>query len=146
MASPMRSGDLMTRPPNSCCGRRKLRRNQGFTLIELLVVLAIVAVLLTLSVPNYFHTIDRSREAVLRENLKTTRDTIDKFYGDTGRYPDTLQELADKHYLRTVPVDPVARASNWSLIAPQDPDKGMIYDLKSTAVGNAADGTVYGDW
>ncbi|OXC74351.1 putative secretion system X protein GspG-like 2 [Caballeronia sordidicola] len=111
-----------------------------------MVVLAIIAVLLTLSVPNYFHTIDRSREAVLRENLKTTRDTIDKFYGDTGRYPDTLQELVDKHYLRTVPVDPVARASNWSLIAPQDPDKGLVYDLKSTAAGNAADGTAYGDW
>ncbi|AME28736.1 type II secretion system protein [Burkholderia sp. PAMC 26561] len=135
----------MTKPRRVCHAWRQ-QRSKGFTLIELLVVLAIIAVLLTLSVPNYFHTIDRSRDAVLRENLKTTRDTIDKFYGDTGRYPDTLQELVDKRYLRTLPVDPVARSSNWSLIAPQDPDKGLIYDLKSTAPGTAADGTSYGEW
>lgn len=122
------------------------RLSAGFTLIELLVVLAIVAVLLTLSVPNYFHSIDRSREAVLRENLQTTRQTIDKFYGDTGRYPDSLQQLVDEHYLRSVPVDPVARTSNWTLIAPQDQDKGAIYDIQSTAPGRAADGTAYTDF
>ena len=38
---------------------------RGFTLIELLVVMAIVATLLTLAVPRYFISIDRSKEAVL---------------------------------------------------------------------------------
>ena len=39
---------------------------KGFTLIELLVVLAVVATLLTLAVPRYFGSIDRSKEAVLK--------------------------------------------------------------------------------
>lgn len=78
----------------------------GFTLIELLVVLAIVAFLLTLSLPRYFHSIDKSKETVLKENLRVTRETIDKYYDDTGHYPDSLQDLVDHHYLRALPVDP----------------------------------------
>ena len=67
-----------------------LRAHWGFTLIELLVVLSIIALLLTLAVPRYFHSIEVSKEAVLRENLHLVRETIDKFYGDKGRYPDSL--------------------------------------------------------
>ena len=61
----------------------------GFTLVELLVVLAIVATLLTLVVPRYFGSIDASKEAVLKENLSVVRKTIDQFYGDLGRYPES---------------------------------------------------------
>ena len=68
-------------------------RRRGFTLIELLVVLAIVATLLTLAVPRYFGKVDAAKETVLRENLRTTRDVIGKFYGDTGRYPESLERL-----------------------------------------------------
>jgi general secretion pathway protein G len=85
---------------------------RGFTLIELLVVLAIIAVMLTLAVPRYFSQLQTAKEVVLRDNLKTMRDVIDKFYGDTGRYPDSLDELVDKHYLRTLPADPVATPSS----------------------------------
>ena len=70
--------------------------NRGFTLIEILVVLAIVALLLTISLPRYFQSVDVAKERVLMENLRTTRDSIDKFYGDTGRYPDSLEELIDE--------------------------------------------------
>ncbi|HEU4845145.1 MAG TPA: type II secretion system protein, partial [Burkholderiaceae bacterium] len=40
------------------------RAAAGFTLIELLVVLAIVALMLTLAVPRYFPSIDKSKEIV----------------------------------------------------------------------------------
>lgn len=97
----------------------RLRQTRGFTLVELLVVLAIVALLLTLAVPRYFHSIDQARETILIDNLATVRSTIDKFYGDTGRYPDSLEELVEKKYLRTLPFDPVANSSTaWVLIPP----------------------------
>ena len=82
----------------------KLTRLRAFTLIELLVVLGIVALLLTLAVPRYFGKVDATKETVLRENLRTTRDVIGKFYGDTGRYPETLDELvaAVEHGARPV--------------------------------------------
>jgi len=85
------------RPSAHVAARRALR---GFTLIELIVVMAIVSLLLTLALPRYFQSIDTSKETVLKENLRTVRETIDKFYGDTGRYPESLEELVERKYLR----------------------------------------------
>lgn len=119
----------------------------GFTLIELLVVMAIIATLLTLAVPRYFGSVERSKEAVLKQDLATLRETIDKFYGDTGRYPDTLETLVTKKYLRAVPVDPFTESTaTWILVPPQDPKNGLVYDVRSGAQGAAQDGTSYADW
>jgi general secretion pathway protein G len=117
----------------------------GFTLIELLVVLAIIALLATLAVPKYFQSIDKSKEAVLAENLRITRETIDKFYGDTGHYPESLQELVDKKYLRTLPYDPIAESTTtWQLVPPDDAEQKGIYDIRSGAKGNNRDGVPFG--
>ncbi len=116
---------------------------RGFTLIELLVVLAILALLLTLAVPRYFRSIDQSKETVLRENLRITREMIDKFYGDQGRYPQTLDELVEKKYLRALPIDPVIDSDRgWVVIAPENGEG--VYDLRSGAPGHARDGRPFG--
>jgi general secretion pathway protein G len=113
-------------------------RATGFTLIEMLVVMTIIALLLTLAVPRYFHSLDYGRANVQRQNVATIRDAIDKFYGDLGRYPDTLDELVVKRYLRQVPVDPVSETSNWVLIPPQDTTLGNIFDVQAPKVEAAA--------
>lgn len=119
-------------------------RSRGFTLIELIVVLAIVALLLTLAMPRYFQSLDGAKEAALKENLRTTREVIDKFYADTGRYPDSLEELVDKKYLRRLPVDPILESdTSWILVTPDDDADGRVYDLKSAAPGNARDGVPF---
>ena len=122
-------------------------RSPGFTLIELLVVMAIIATLLTLAVPRYFGSIEKSKEAVLRENLNQMRDALQKYYGDKGKYPDALEALAAEKYLRKVPVDPVTESSTtWVVVAPDDPKKGAVFDVRSGAQGQASDGTPYSDW
>lgn len=119
----------------------------GFTLIELLVVMAIIATLLTIAVPRYFHSLERSKESVLHQNLALTRQALDKFYSDNGKYPDNLDELVSKKYLRSVPYDPITEGSTtWLIIAPESSDKGAVYDIKSGAPGNALDGTEYKNW
>ncbi len=119
--------------------------SRGFTLIELLVVMSILATLMTLAVPRYFHSIDRAKETALKQTLATTRDAIDKFYGDNGRYPDDLQELVGKRYLRNLPVDPLTESGQtWTVLpSPDEAAKGKVYDLKSGASGNAADGRAF---
>ncbi|EHP44251.1 type II secretion system protein G [Cupriavidus basilensis OR16] len=113
----------------------------------MLVVLSIIALLLTLSLPRYFHSVDKAKEAILMENLRVTRETIDKFLDDTGRYPESLQELVDRHYLRSLPVDPLTENNGtWLLIPPVDPAKGGVYDVKSTAPGQTRDGISYADF
>lgn len=121
-------------------------RASGFTLIELLVVLAIVATLLTIALPRYYNTVDGSKETVLVQNLHTTREAIEKFYGDKGRYPETLEELVDSRYLRSVPVDPVAdSAATWIIVAPPAEVKGKVYDIKSGSPGQTRDGRALKD-
>jgi len=111
----------------------------------MIVVLAIIALLLTLAVPRYFQTIDASKETILSENLHATRDAIDKFYGDTGRYPDSLDELVDQRYLRAMPFDPITESSTtWVIVPPDDQFKGNVYDIKSGAQGSNRDGKAFG--
>ncbi len=119
----------------------------GFTLIELLVVMLIIATLLTLAVPYYFGSLQKSREAVLRENLELMRGTLDKFYGDTGHYPATLDDLVENRYLRRIPQDPITgSAATWVSVPPQDRSQGGVYDVRSGAPGNGVDGSPYSEW
>jgi prepilin-type N-terminal cleavage/methylation domain-containing protein len=121
---------------------------RGFTLIELLVVMAVIGTLLAIAMPRYTGTVDRSRDTALKQTLSVTRDAIDKFYGDTGRYPDALEELVEKRYLRSMPLDPVTNASTtWVFVPPPvGAAKGGIYDLRSGAPGNGRDGSPYAQW
>lgn len=126
------------------CTRRK---KNAFTLIELLVVMAVIATLLTLAMPRYFASLEKSREAVLQANLTLLRQTLDKYYGDKGKYPDALDELVTSRYLRNVPPDPITESNlTWIIVPPPQPEMGGVYDVKSGAEGNARDGTAYLDW
>jgi general secretion pathway protein G len=121
----------------------------GFTLIELIVVLAILALLVSIAIPRYFAHVDQAKEATLKQDLNVMRDAIDKFYGDKGRYPDTLEELVESRYIRSVPVDPITEsATTWQVVGPPpDTDaKGNVYDVKSGSQGRSKDGTAYADW
>jgi general secretion pathway protein G len=143
-------------------GRRKHRELSGtshqppttshralaaFTLIELLVVMAIIALLLTIALPRYFHSTDRAREAVLKENLAQMRTAIDQYYADRGSYPERLEDLVEKKYLRSIPPDPITdTTSTWIASRSTDEKATGISDVRSGADGLARDGTKYGDW
>jgi general secretion pathway protein G len=137
------------RSSTPCQGGRepKASRGFGFTLIELLVVMSIVALLLTLAVPRYFSSIDKSKEAVLKENLNQMRDAISRYYADKGKYPESLDALAADKYLRKVPLDPITDSSaTWLVVQPEDPQKGGVYDVKSGAPGKSRDGAEFSQW
>ena len=121
--------------------------SRGFTLIELLVALTIVALVLSLVVPQYTGSLARADEAALKEDLFILRDAIDKHFGDTGRYPGSLDELATKKYLRSVPPDPLTQsAKTWVVVSPADTSLGRVYDVRSGAPGVGRNGKPYGEW
>ena len=138
---------------------------RGFTLIELMVVMAIIATLISIAAPRYFNHVDRAREASLKQSLSVMRDAIDKFHGDSGRYPESLDELVTKRYLRKVPADPLTDSTaTWVIQAPPEPPQtnqatqafqasqasqatlGAVYDVRSGAPGEGADGKSYAEW
>jgi len=122
-------------------------RRKGFTLIELLVVLAVIATLLSIAVPRYYSSIDRSKEAVLKENLYQVRDAIGKYYADKGKYPESLAALATDKYLRKLPLDPITDSdATWIVVPPEDPQKGGVFDVRSGAQGKGLDGTEFSTW
>lgn len=161
LAKLAKCGEAMLKPPRkwtrfclSSSVRNQRIRTQanraypGFTLIELLVVMAIIATLLSIAAPRYFDHLQRSREATLKQTLMIVRDAIDKYRGDNGRYPNSLDELVEKHYLRSLPVDPINDSNElWTLVTPPAPEMaGKLYDLHSSAEGEAKDGTPYASW
>lgn len=120
------------------------RGQRGFTVAELLVVLLIVGLLAAIAVPNISGTIERAREAALREDLSVMRRALDSYFADTGAYPASLNDLVEKRYLRDIPADPIAgRDKGWEV---EQAREGGISDVRSAADGTGSDGVPYGEW
>lgn len=123
------------------------RKSFGFTLIELLIVLSVIALLLTIVYPRYFHSIDKSKEAVLRQDLHILRDAIDKYYGDTGHYPESLDTLVTDKYIRAVPVDPFTeKADTWVADTATADSTPGVQDVHSGATTAGSNGKPYNEW
>lgn len=123
------------------------RLKQGFTIIELMVVMAILGLLVSLVAPRYFRHVDKARESVLKQNLYVTRDAIDKYHSDNGRYPESLQVLVEARYIRQLPEDPITgRADTWVIVPPKEGGKRAVFDIRSSAAGKGLDGKDYASW
>jgi general secretion pathway protein G len=122
-------------------------QSRGFTLIELLVVMAIIGTLLSIAVPRYFHSLERARETVLRQDLSILREAIDKYNSDLNKYPENLADLVDHHYIRALPLDPFTKLTDsWTTVASEDPDNTGIKDVHSGSEATASDGSTFASW
>ena len=124
----------------------------GFTLIEVLIVLTLIIVLASVGLASYTNSVQRAREAVLKEDLFRMNDAIDQFYADRNKYPQSLQDLVSEGYMREVPKDPMTNsAETWTTEAAPptatDPTaEPGIYRVRSGAEGRSLDGSIYTEW
>ena len=132
---------------------------QGFTLLELIIVVTMIGILAAIALPNLAQMPIRSKEAVLKTNLRTIRQALDQYNGDLGFYPESLELLVDEEYLRSVPIDPITGDFEWELVFETDDDFSElpeteleegggpgIIDVFSLSEDLALNGTPYNEW
>jgi general secretion pathway protein G len=132
--------------------RRKKATESGFTLIELMVVMLIIGVLMAIAVPNYIAAVKAAKESVLKEDLHIMRNAIDSYTMDKQKAPQSLQDLVDNGYLKSIPSDPMTRATD-SWVVDQsdalhsiDQSEPGIDDVHSGDQENGSDGQPYSTW
>ena len=131
-------------------GRR--RNNAGFTLVELMIVMAIIGVLAVIAVPSFTAAIKHAREAVLKEDLHVLRAAIDSYTMDKQKAPQSLDDLVQEGYLKTIPEDPMTHTnSSWvtdtsdSRFSVDETDPG-VNDVHSGSDEAGSDGQPYNTW
>lgn len=127
------------------------RRPHGYTIIELLIVMTIIGILASISVPSYLRSLVKARESVLMEDLYQMRRATDAYYADNAKYPDSLDDLVNKRYLRGIPTDPFTQESEWECVPPEATDEGELapggcYDFRSVSDLVGLNGIPYNEW
>jgi general secretion pathway protein G len=124
----------------------------GFTLIELIIVMTIIGILSAIAIPGFLNNVRRAKEAVLREDLATLRQAIGSYTVDKEKAPQSLDDLVQAGYLKSIPIDPVtARSDTWITSQSEDmtdidETQGGITDIHSGSQQQATDGTLYNSW
>ena len=127
-------------------------QTSGFTLMEMMIVMVLIVILAGIGLSVYGTSVQRAKEATLKEDLFRMRDAIDQYYADKNKYPGSLEDLVSEKYLRAVPVDPfTSKADSWQT-SMAEPDPGNpslesgISNVKSGSEQTGLDGTRYADW
>lgn len=124
----------------------------GFTLLELMIVVTIILILIGMAAARYDRTVERSKEAVLRTDLRTIRDAIDNYTLDKQAAPQSVEDLAQAGYLRDVPTDPMTQAKDWVpqfdsvVLSPDQTGTGMVSVHSNSNKVSSFDGTPYSEW
>ncbi|MGB7284714.1 MAG: prepilin-type N-terminal cleavage/methylation domain-containing protein [Candidatus Acidiferrum sp.] len=132
--------------------RRALLSRAGFTLIEMMIVISIILILIGMAAQRYDKTVQRSREAVLKQDLLVMRQAIDNFTLDKQAAPQSLDDLQEAGYLREVPTDPMTRAKDWVpqfdnvVMSPDQVITGIVDVHSNSGRTSPFEGTPYNTW
>ncbi len=73
-----------------------MRKKGGFTLVELVIVVIIIGILVTIGVPNYMRSLERSKCAQAIRILKDMRSAGLSYYANKETFPAMVTDLEDE--------------------------------------------------
>jgi general secretion pathway protein G len=132
--------------------RRGMLFETGFTLIELMVVITIILILIGMAAQNYSKSVQRAREATMKQDLWVMRQAIDNYTLDKQAAPQSLEDLVQAGYLRKVPTDPMTGAADWVpqydsvVLSPDQSSTGMIDVHSNSPRVSPFENTPYNEW
>jgi general secretion pathway protein G len=135
----------------------RARRNSGsvlgFTLLEMMVVITIILILLSLATGRYQRSVERAKEASLKQDLAVMRKAIDQYTLDKLAAPQSLDDLVSAGYLREVPTDPFTLKKDWIvdfetdvLFSPEQSSTGVSNVHSASDRISSFEGTAYNQW
>ncbi len=65
----------------------------GFSVMELMVYTLIVGILLAGAAVGLTTMLEKGRKSATESSLHTMQQAVDMYYGEVGRYPETLEDL-----------------------------------------------------
>ena len=77
---------------------RRPTLKDGFSMTELVIYMAVVGVLSMVIVPNFLSYLEKSKKMTTEATLGAVKNAIQSFHSDTGRYPESLQDLTRTPY------------------------------------------------
>jgi len=128
------------------------KHSAGFTLIELMIVMAIIGILAVIAIPKFTTAIKMAREAVLKEDLHVMRAAIDSYTMDKQKAPQTLDDLIQDGYLKSVPEDPFTHSKDtwvtdsYGALYSVDQTEPGIDDVHSGSQELSTGGQSYSTW
>src|SRR5437879_13167858 len=132
--------------------RRSGLSGTGFTLLELMIVITIILILIGMAVGRYDKSVQKANEAVLKNNLQTSRTSIDNYTLDKQAAQQSLDDLVQAGYLRAVPTYPITRAKDWVpqydsvVLSPDQSSTGMVDVHSNSNRASPFDNTPYNEW
>jgi general secretion pathway protein G len=121
---------------------------RGFTLIEMMIVVAIIAILVSILVPNFVRARAQAQTAACEANLKEIATALELYETDNEHYPSSgtvdSSNTSLSPYLKQVPVDPAAGPSvyysftvsnadtsnaDYSIVCPGTHDAGTLQNI-----------------
>jgi general secretion pathway protein G len=128
------------------------RTHRGFTLLELMIVMTIILILATMGAGRYEQSVQRAKEAALKQDLFVMRQAIEQYTLDKTTAPQSLDDLVTAGYLREIPTDPMTRAKDWTtetsdlLLDPNQTATGIIDVHSASQTNSPTEGTAYNSW
>jgi general secretion pathway protein G len=132
--------------------RGSRRDESGFTLIELVIVMAVIGLLAAIAIPSFVRSVQKAKEAVLLEDLHVMRNAIDSYTIDKEKAPQSLDDLVQAGYLKSIPKDPITSSNDTWITSQSDmlsdisQSQGGIGDVHSGSQAISIEGTTYNSW